>query len=166
MRAFDPVTLRRIITEIQDERKKLIDLFLEWEKHRFRDWTDTILLRGKASIFHDFYCGAENIFRRIAPELNGGLPDGPAWHKRLLRNMSLQIPEVRPAVISAATLRLLDEFLDFRHKFRHIYGFDLDFQKLDNLERIYPEAHKKVTEDVDRFLSFLEGLINAIETKS
>jgi hypothetical protein len=60
----------------------------------------------------------------------------------------------------------LNEFLDFRHKFRHIYGFDLDFKKLEDLERIYPEAHKKFGEDIERFIVFLEGLINAIETRN
>jgi hypothetical protein len=165
MKTFDPLMLRRIVTEIQDELKKLNELFAEWESHRFRDWTDTILLRGKASIFHDFYCGAENIFRRIAPKLNGGLPDGPAWHKRLLQNMSLEIPEVRPSVVSAETFTLLGEFLDFRHRFRHIYGFDLDFKKMEELERIYPETHAKLCEDIKKLIDFLNMLIIEIEKK-
>jgi hypothetical protein len=163
MKAFDPFKLRRIVTELQDELKKLDELFQEWERHRFRDWTDTILLRGKASIFHDFYCGAENIFRRIAPVLNGGLPDEPAWHKRLLQNMSLEISGVRPQVVSAETFALLGEFLDFRHKFRHRYGFDLDFTKMEDLERSYPETHEKFCEDIKKFIVFLNALIEKIE---
>ena len=74
MRQFDPVTLRRIASEIRQELKKLDELFSEWESHRQGEWTDTFFLRGKASILHDFYCGVENIFKRIAAELNGGLP--------------------------------------------------------------------------------------------
>ncbi len=165
MKTYQVITLRRLVSEIHAELKKLNELFLEWEGHRFKEWTDTIFLRGKASLFHDFYCGAENIFQRIAPELNGGLPEGPAWRKRLLHHMQLEIAEVRPPVISAETLALLGEFLDFRHKSRHMYGFDLDFKKLDGLERIYPDAHQKFGEDIDRFVAFLEGLITAIEKR-
>jgi hypothetical protein len=166
MKPLDVMTLRRIVTEIQDELGKLNQLFQEWESHRFQEWTDTFFLRGKASVFHDFYCAAENIFKRIAPTLNGGVPEGPGWHKQLLYHMSLAIPEVRPAVVSKETAGLLDEFLDFRHKFRHIYGFDLDFKKMDAIERIYPETHRKFCEDIEKFIAFLERLIAEIETKS
>jgi len=45
---------------------------------------DTYLLRAKASFMADFYMGVENIFRTISEELNGGVPRGDGWHKRLL----------------------------------------------------------------------------------
>ncbi len=166
MKQLDAMTLKRIVTEIEDELGKLNQLFQEWEEHRYKDWTDTIFLRGKASIFHDFYCGAENIFKRIAPALNGGVPEGPAWHKELLYHMSLAISEVRPAVVSKETAGLLDEFLDFRHKFRHIYGFDLDFRKMDAVEQIYPETHRKFQEDMMKFIGFLNSLIAEVEKKN
>lgn len=165
MKQLDVLTLRRIVTEIQDELGKLNQLFHEWESHRFQEWTDSFFLRGKASVFHDFYCGAENIFKRIAPVLNGGVPEGLAGHKQLLYHMSLAIPEVRPAVVSKETADLLNEFLDFRHKFRHIYGFDLDFKKMDAVEKIYPEAHHKFQEDMKSFTKFLNSLIAEIEKK-
>lgn len=163
MKPLDVMMLKRIVIQIQDELGKLNQLFEEWEAHRYKDWTDTIFLRGKASVFHDFYCGAENIFKRIAPALNGGVPEGPGWHKELLGHMSLAIPDVRPAVVSKETASLLDEFLVFHHKFRHIYGFDLDFRKMDAVEQIYPEAHRRFQEDVTVFLGFLSNLIKEFE---
>jgi len=165
MKELDAMVLRRIVTEIQDELGKLNQLFQEWESHRFLEWTDKFFLRSKASVLHDFYCGVENIFKRIAPALNGGLPDGPVWHKELLYHMSLAIPQVRPAVVSKETAVLLDEFLDFRHKFRHIYGFDLDFTKMDAVERIYPETQQKFYKDIMKFLDFLNNLIAEFEKK-
>jgi len=165
MKLHDPIKLRRIVAELRDELKKLNDLFTEWEGHRIGEWTDTFFLRGKASIFHDFYCGVENIFQRIATDLNGGLPSSPAWHKTLLQNMLLEIPEVRPPVVSTETSKLLKMFLDFRHMFRHIYGFDLDFEKLDELDKLYPETYDKFIEEVNQFIAFLEKLIAEIEKK-
>jgi hypothetical protein len=163
MKKFDPDTLRRIAAEIRQERKKLDELFGEWESHRFGEWTDSFFLRGKASIFHDFYCGVENIFKRIASELNGGIPSSPTWHKTLLHNMCLDIPEVRPAVVSQESCKLLNTFLDFRHKFRNIYGIDLQFDKLDDLDKMYPEVHSRFKEDINSFLDFMNKLIERIE---
>ena len=163
MKTLDPITLRRVTAEIRDELKKLDDLFTEWESHRLGEWTDTFYLRGKASIDHDFYCGVENIFRRIAAELNGGLPNGGSWHKTLLQNMLLEIPEVRPSVVSGETGKLLKTFLEFHHKFCHVYGFDLDFNQLDDLERLYPETHSAVGADVSKFLQFVGELITDLE---
>jgi len=166
MKPHDPIVIKKIIAEIRAQLKKLDELFVEWENHRLGEWTDTFFLRGKGSVFHDFYCGVENIFKRIAPKLNGGLPEGVAWHKILLDNMRLEIVEVRPAVVSVETAKLLEEFLDFRHKFRHIYGFDLDFKKLDALDQIYPETHKQFVSDINKFIEFLNGLVKEIEQSS
>jgi hypothetical protein len=68
-------------------------------------------------------------------------------------------------VVSKETAGLLDEFLDFRHKFRHIYGFDLDFKKMDAVEKIYPETHQKFQEDIMSFVGFLNNLIAEFEKK-
>src|SRR5262245_8785553 len=87
MRAFDQVTLRRILVKIHDVLNQLNELFSKWESHRVGDWADTIFRRGKASVFHDFYCGVENIFESIAPELNGELPNDPEWKTLLLHKM-------------------------------------------------------------------------------
>jgi hypothetical protein len=78
----------------------------------------------------------------------------------------LAIPEVRPAVVSKETAVLLDEFLDFRHKFRHIYGVDLDFKKMDAIEKIYPETYRKFHEDMLNFVGFLNSLIAEFERKN
>lgn len=166
MKKLDAIALRRIAAEIQSELRKLEALEKEWEGHRYGDWADTFFLRGKSSIFHDFYCGVENIFKKIASELNGGMPSGSMWHAVLLSNMHLEIPQVRPAVIAMETSKLLKIFLDFRHKFRHIYGFDLDFEKLEELERLYPAAQKAFRGDINSFLSFLDNLIAELESSS
>ncbi|WP_176229572.1 hypothetical protein [Candidatus Hakubella thermalkaliphila] len=49
-----------------------------------------IFVRATGSILHDFYCGAEKIFQRIAVEVDGELPKGEDWHTELLKRMTIQ----------------------------------------------------------------------------
>ncbi len=87
-------------------------------------------LRGVGDIVHDFYNAVEHYFERVALELNGGLPAGSDWHVTLLARMARELPDVRPAVIRAETRSRLDDYLRFRHLFRHRYGFELEWMKL------------------------------------
>lgn len=103
---------------------------------------DVYLLRAKASFMADFYMGVEKIFRLIGEELNGGLPKGEVWHKKLLRNMTLEIKGVRPAIISDELYQDLVKFLGFRHVVRQAYGFQLDENNLLNWKR-YLKRHGK-----------------------
>ncbi len=114
-------------------------------------------LRGIGDIVHDFYTGIERIFERIAPELNGGLPLGPAWHRELLENMTLDLPGIRPPLLRPDTARVLDEFLRFRHVFRSVYGFEIEWPKLQGLLQRLPTAWEAVRADLGRFLAFLDA---------
>lgn len=114
-------------------------------------------LRGIGDIVHDFYTGAERIFEKIAPELNGGVPGGPAWHRELLQNMTLDLPGIRPHVISGRTAQLFAEFLRFRHLFRNLYGFELEWPRLRSLVARLPEAWGALEGDLQGFLRFLDA---------
>ena len=73
-----------------------------------------------AIMLHCFYCGVENIFKRVAVHLDGGEPEGPNWHTLLLLSMT-RPGKRRPAVISEEPARTLKGYLDFRHA----YSFEL-----------------------------------------
>ena len=45
------------------------------------------------------------------------------------------------------------------------YGIDLQFDKLDELDRQYPAVHAMFKSDLNNFLDFLGKLINTIEKK-
>lgn len=113
-------------------------------------------LRGIGDIVHDFYTGMERIFEKIAPELNGGVPAGSAWHRALLESMALDLPTARPPVISRETCRILGEYLRFRHLFRNVYGFELEWQRLQPLLARLPAAWVTFQTDLLRFLEFLD----------
>lgn len=55
------------------------------------------------------------------------------WHKTLLQQMTKEVPEIRPAVISQRTCNQLDEFRGFRHVVRNVYTFKFTAEKLETL---------------------------------
>jgi hypothetical protein len=114
-------------------------------------------LRGVGAIVHDFYTGAERIFERIAPEINGGIPAGAAWHRELVDSMALDLPGIRPPVIGDATADRLAEFLRFRHLFRNLYGHELEWLRLRPLVTRLPGAWHELQSDLRRFLQFLDA---------
>jgi hypothetical protein len=63
---------------------------------------------------HSFYNGLERIFSVIARQLDPVFPSGDHWHRDLLEQMSREIPEGRPAVLSAKVIDVLSKFLAFR----------------------------------------------------
>lgn len=52
---------------------------------------------------HGFYSGTERLFEWIARQIDSSLPQGVAWHRELLQQMTLNVPDVRPPVIQPAT---------------------------------------------------------------
>ncbi|MCA9950527.1 MAG: hypothetical protein KDE48_12835, partial [Anaerolineales bacterium] len=89
---------------------------------------------------HSFYSGVERIFEWIARQIDGGLPEGSSWHRELLQQMTLDIPNVRPSVIQPSTAKLLDEFLGFRHVVRSLYSWELEPAKVERLLSMLPET--------------------------
>lgn len=148
----------RVISEIKEELEKIDALVLELDNHHSARPENNFYLRAVASILHDFYCGAERIFIRIAEELNGGIPEGENWHIQLLKDMGLEIEKVRPSVISHDVSKRLREYLEFRHRFRNIYGFELEWEKMKGLKDGLSSVAKDFKNDLAQFLKFMEEL--------
>jgi hypothetical protein len=91
-----------------------------------------IELSALAALLHSFYTGVENIFKRVAIELDGEAPRGEAWHRQLLDSMATSTTH-RRALISESLHDTLGEYLAFRHVFRQAYSFDLHWEKMSAL---------------------------------
>ena len=152
----------RIIAQIQKERDDLETLHREFTVHAGGDVTDSYYLRAVASNLCDFYSGVERIFVAIGKELNGGLPTGDRWCMDLLRDMQLTIARVRPAVISEELAKVLEDFLDFRHRNRHIYGYRLEWSRMDRLVQRFPSVLKRVNTEIGAFLSVLQRMAEEV----
>ena len=72
----------------------------------------------------------ENIFRRIALDVDLRMPDGSRWYKELLTQMAEPQAERQP-VISQETFETLEELLAFRHIFNNIYGEELVYEQTE-----------------------------------
>lgn len=112
--------------------------------------------RVLGSIMHDFYNCCERVFRRIGAEINGGTYGGDAWHKELLFRMTVEVPRVRPRVISDDLAADLDEYLSFRHVFRNIYGFELKGERVTRLGARLDRVARRFEAEVEAFLTALD----------
>jgi hypothetical protein len=111
---------------------------------------------------HNFYTGCERIFHLVVTELNGAPVTGFDWHQRLLERMAATW-EDRPPVLSHATVRLLREYLGFRHVVRNLYGFELDTERVEHLVTRYPLIWQQVQGDLSRFLAWLRQLADQLD---
>jgi hypothetical protein len=136
-----------LLTEIQVAHQRLGDREPE-----------TYDLRAIASIVTDVYRGAEDLFKRIAKEVDNYLPDGESWHSELLDKMATSVPNLRPAVLTSDTVEMLKAYLKFRHLQRNIYGFDLLWPRMDELFRRAPTVITAVSGDLHAFAALLRTL--------
>ena len=109
-----------------------------------------IELSALAALLHSFYTGVENIFKRIAVELDGEPPRGEAWHRQLLDAMARPAKN-RVAVISESLSDSLSEYLAFRHVFRQAYSFDLRWDKMSALVLNCEATFRRLEAELEAF---------------
>lgn len=105
---------------------------------------------------HNFYTACERIFETIAGEVNGALPQTPDWHLRLLRMMTVEVPRVRPRVLTPELAERLTDLLRFRHVVRNIYGFELHEQKVEPLVQELDGIWRELRGQLEEFVAYLE----------
>ena len=143
---------------VEDEIKKLE--MLDREKNGLlAKRGSNYVIRAGGSILHDFYTGIEKIFETIAKEVDNRLPMGEEWHSELLHQMTLNIPGLRPPVITATMEKKLREYLGFRHLFRKRYGFELDWGKLKRLLSGIPRTRIELQDEIRRFFEVLDSSV-------
>lgn len=141
---------KEIIIELQNLERLVREM--EELANRFVNKPDFIETRAAGSILHDFYCGVEKIFERIAIHIDGKLPRGEDWHTELLLQMAYPFKEIREAVISQDFMGKLKEYLRFRHLFRNIYGFELKWERFKDLALSLNRLLGDLKNEIERFL--------------
>lgn len=117
---------------------------------------DDLYVDSVALNLHSFYDGIETLFNGIAGSIDGSIPEGHEWHKGLLRQMTMEVPGRRPAVISEVTLSALDEYRSLRHVVRHVYAHRIKPDKLGDLVAVLPPTLGSLRSELLAFASFLE----------
>ena len=108
-----------------------------------------------ARYLYDFYRQLENIFERIAREIDQAVPKGTEWHKNLLQQMA-EPGTTRSPILSQKTCAELQELLGFRHVYLYIYGPKLDYEKmLENARRVNA-VFPNVSKELEVFITWLK----------
>ncbi len=102
------------------------------------------------------YSAMENYFFRVAKAFENRL-DASRWHRHLLERMAIEVPGVRPAVLTAEERDRIDELRAFRHVFRHLYHRTIDVEKLQIVDRRVPAALDAFRSAHHRLLGRLRG---------
>ncbi len=110
-----------------------------------------------AEIFVDYYTCLETAFVRVAKFFENNL-DASRWHADLLERMIIDIPEVRPRMLSDETYGLLIELMRFRHFRRYYFQFDYDRDKMVFLEKKFLQAVPLVKTAIALYVGKLDTL--------
>lgn len=116
-----------------------------------------IYINSAALNLHSFYAGLEKIFISVAEKLDQSVPGGGSWHLDLLKQMTLDLPSIRPPVITKRTKNLLDDYRSFRHVVRNVYTYNLDSKRVTELVDNLPEVFAAITADLKQFFTFLDA---------
>ncbi len=114
-----------------------------------------------AMILHHAYGAFEAALARIARTL-GTEPTGANWHRALLETMAMDVPGVRPAVLSNSLLPGLRDLLSFRHFFRHAYSVTLDAGRLTTLRQRALDVRAGLVTDFARVDGWLAKLSEGV----
>lgn len=117
---------------------------------------DDHYIDGVALNLHCYYSGIERIFELVAENIDGSLPRGENWHQVLLEQMSQDVEEVRPAVISGPIKHGLDEYRGFRHIVRNIYTYKFDLDRIEKLITRAEPLFEQLRAELLAFADFLQ----------
>lgn len=126
---------------------------------RQRPEEQDLYLDSAALNLHDFYAGLERIFRHVAAMVDQSVPSGPEWHRELLRQMNVDLSQIRPQVISAETVKTVDEYLRFRHVVQNIYTFEFDPERIEHLVQHLRPSFEQAKVELLAFTDFLDKLV-------
>lgn len=128
---MDETTKAKIIQEFSKidlllEKSALMVVKCKAQKPDFYD------LNAIGSIIHSYYNGIESIFVLIYKSFNSMPLNGNMWHRDLLNEM-LSETDVHKKILAEELRAPLKEYMGFRHVFRHSYGYELDWERLEPL---------------------------------
>ena len=156
--------IRDLIAVLEDRRHTLQQIYATTE----RALTQEVAQLGRTSVsalivaglVENYYTCLETIFVRISQFFENSL-DPARWHSDLLEKMTLAIADTRVPVVSKENFPPLLELLKFRHFKRYYFDLEYDWDRLDFLMVKLRKAHPTVVRDLDRFVTFLEALIES-----
>jgi hypothetical protein len=155
----------RLIAELRSDVRDLNAVVAEnaraWERIE-RGATDRLDWAALGYTIHNVYGVIESYCLRVAKFFENGL-ESESWHRELLQRMKLEIPSLRPALLSEDAYLLIDDLRSFRHLFRNLYARPLDPErtglvqaKVEAASRAFEEAHTEFVARMEEIAAALE----------
>ena len=153
----------RILAELRELERTQAAVWRQWQASLRVAIDQDVYINSVALNLHSFYSGLERIFEMIAGQIDGGKLEGRDWHTELLRQMTLDLPGVRPPVLDRRSAEQLDELRSFRHLVRDIYAANLVPQRMQPMVEMLPDLWLDVRRQLEAFAAYLETLSHADE---
>lgn len=115
-----------------------------------------------AYLLHNLYTAIESYFLRVAKHFENALDDS-SWHRELINRMKIDVPGLRPAVITAELEEPLDELRRFRHLFRNLYKSQLKPARVQEVSELAGSVVEQLAACHARFAGWLDELISVEE---
>ncbi len=109
-------------------------------------------------VLHNIYSALEDLFKEVAKTFENAIEDISMYHKALLIRMTIDVPRIRPPLLTRESYRILDELRGFRHVFRYSYSFELDPVRVKNLKENFCYHWSGIKTDIEKFSEFLREL--------
>ena len=112
---------------------------------------DFIEISACAMILQSFYNGIENILVLIFKHYDGKLPQNNRWHMELLEKAFIS-DGLRKQIFINGLQSTLEEYMKFRHFVRHSYGFQLEWERMEDLIKGINNCWETVKKDINTFI--------------
>lgn len=154
---MDAVKLSLLRAEIERQMARITQVY-ETLEQRIDEMASggPPLVESAAYQTHNYYSAVEDLLQLVAKAFENNIADVSRWHSELIDRMTLNIPGVRPPLLSTQTAPLLHRLRGFRHFFRHAYDVPLDASEVQQNWDITRQLRPLVEQDVAAFLHALE----------
>jgi hypothetical protein len=112
---------------------------------------DFIEMSAGAMVLHSFYNGIENMLVLICKHYDDQLPNSNKWHMELLEK-AFESTKNRKQILSNESQKKLEEYLKFRHFVRHSYGFQLEWERMEDLINGITIFWETIKKDIHNFI--------------
>ncbi|MBI5402157.1 MAG: hypothetical protein HY959_02040 [Ignavibacteriae bacterium] len=146
------------LTGVVNKIERMYDIVKQGKAEDLSVYTDSLALN-----LHGFYSGIEKILETIVEKTGEGRPAGGKWHRELLQQVTFPVEGIRPPVLSSDTRKSLEGYLDFRHRVRNIYAYNIDFDKMELLIKQVRTTFDIFNSDMSNFLVFLTEMQDSLE---
>lgn len=146
-----------VVLDLREQWRVIEEVYRRVEDRRQVASDAPASVEGLAYQLHNLYGACEQLFELIARAFENQI-DGRRYQVDLLRRRKIEIEGVRPALISDALERDLNELRAFRHFFCHAYGVELKPDQVRAVAEVADRIREPLKAALDRFAdAIIEG---------